>query len=297
MANLCVAENINVMSNTIGPAMRNKDPKPIQEMAVKLTENGADVLDINLGPARKGGPEMMQFVVKTVQEVSSLPLFLDTMNVEAMEAGLQVYEVKDAKAIINSIMARPERMASLLPLVGKYECEFVALLYGPDGLPRDENERGELAAVLQAESLGAGYVEDIMWFDPIVVPVNSQQQQVPTCTAFMEMLPMMFPTCKSTCGLSNISNGSPEHLRPILNQVYLCMLRKHGLHSAILDGLDMPIINISKDRNPEFEKLVHDTMDGNAADLSGLSKEEKDIVKTTKLLMAETLYSDSWLDL
>ena len=296
MPTVFVAENINIMSNTIGPAMRNKDPKPIQDFAVKLTENGADILDINLGPARKGGPEMMEFVVKTVQEVSDLPLFLDTMNVEAMERGLQVYEPKSGKAIINSIMARPERMEALLPLVEKYQCEYVALLYGPDGLPRDENERGELAAILHAEGLGLGYDESIMWFDPIVVPVNSQQQQVPACTAFQEMLPMMFPTAKATCGLSNVSNGSPENLRSILNNVYLAMLRKHGIYSAILDGFDMDMMDLCKDKRLDFEKIVYDTMD-DVADPSGYNKEEKDIHKTTRLLMAQTLYSDSWLDL
>lgn len=296
MPTIFVAENINVMSKTIGPAMRDKDPKPIQDFAIQLTENGADYLDINLGPARKGGPEMMQFVVKTVQEVTDLPLFLDTMNVEAMEAGLQAYEPKGGKAVINSIMARPERMEALMPMVSKYNCEYVALLYGPDGLPRDENERGELAAVLHAEGLGREYPENIMWFDPIVIPVNSQQQQVPGCTAFMEMLPMMFPDAKSTCGLSNISNGSPEELRPILNQVYVSMLRKYGIYSAILDGFDKDMLALCKDQRTDFEKIVHDTMD-ETVDTSSFNKEEMDYYKTTRLLMAKMLYSDAWLDL
>jgi len=102
-----VAENINIMSKYTGNAMRERDPKPIQEWAEKLTERGADVLDLNLGPARKGGPEMMQWLVKTVQEVTSLPLFLDTTNSEAIDAGLQVYVPKSGAAIINSIMATP----------------------------------------------------------------------------------------------------------------------------------------------------------------------------------------------
>ncbi len=296
MPTMFVAENINIMSNTIGPAMRNQDPKPIQDFAVKLTQNGADYLDINLGPARKGGPEMMQFVVKAVQEATDLPLFLDTMNVEAMEAGLQVYQNKGGKAVINSIMARPERMDALMPLVNKYDCEYVALLYGPDGLPRDENERAELATVLQARAAEEGHDESIMWYDPIVVPVNSQQQQVLGCTAFQEIQTAMFPTAKSTCGLSNISNGPPEELRAILNQVYLTMLRKHGIYSAILDGFDMGIMDLTKDKRGDFEKVVWDTMDG-AADPSGYNAEELDVHKTTKLLQNEILYSDSWLKL
>ena len=120
-----VAENLNIMSKYTGNAMREKDPKPIQEWAVKLTERGADLLDLNLGPARKGGPEMMQWLVKTVQEVTDLPLFLDTTNSEAIEAGLQVYQNKSGRAVINSIMATPERMALQMPLVNKYDCDMV----------------------------------------------------------------------------------------------------------------------------------------------------------------------------
>lgn len=296
MPTVFVAENINVMSKTIGPAMRDRDPKPIREFAEKLTENGVDYLDINLGPARKNGPEMMEFVVKTVQEVTDLPLYLDTMNIEAMERGLQVYVPKGGKAVMNSIMARPDRMEKLLPLVKKYDAEYVALLYGPEGLPRDENERGELAATLQAEAVGFEHPENIMWFDPIVVPVCSQQNELQGCSAFMEMLPMMFPEAKSTCGLSNCSNGSPEHLRPLLNQVYLSMLRKHGIFSAILDGFDKDMLALTKDQRPDFEKIIYDTMDG-IIDMSSLSKEEIDVAKTTRLLMAQTLYSDSWLEL
>ena len=89
-----VAENINVMSKRLGPAMRGREAKPIQEMAVKLTEAGADYLDLNIGPARKKGEEMMEWVVKTVQEVTDLPLFMDTMNTSAMEAGLKAYKDK-----------------------------------------------------------------------------------------------------------------------------------------------------------------------------------------------------------
>jgi len=107
---------------------------------------------------------------------------------------------------------------------------------------------------------------------------------------------MMFPEAKSTCGLSNISNGSPEELRSILNNVYTSMLRKRGIYSCILDGFDMEMHALCKDQRLDFEKIVHDTMDG-ACDPSGFNKEEMDVYKTTKLLMAETLYSDSWLDL
>jgi len=291
-----VAENINIMSTYTGTAMREKDPKPIQEWAEKLTEKGADLLDLNLGPARKGGPEMMQWLVKTVQEVTDLPLFLDTTNNEAVEAGLQVYVPKKGNAVINSIMARPDRMALQMPLVAKYNCDMVGLMWGPEGIPRDENERAILLDSMMTQAAEHGISLEKIWFDPIVVPVSSQQQELQGCTTFMQWLPDLAPGCQSTCGLSNVSNGSPDELRDILNQVYLCMLKKCGITSAILDGFDEEIVKIAHDQSMELETLVGSIMDGEEVDTSGMDKKAVDYVKTAKLLLGHSLYSHSWLE-
>jgi 5-methyltetrahydrofolate corrinoid/iron sulfur protein methyltransferase len=105
------------------------------------------------------------------------------------------------------------------------------------------------------------------------------------------------PRAKSTCGLSNVSNGAPENLRDLVNQTYLCILRHQGIKSAILDGLDKEILAIAKDKKPQLDELVRKVMAGESIDLSKLSKEDVDFVKTAKLLQSETLYSDSWLEL
>jgi len=296
---LIIAENINVMSKKIGAAMKERDAKPVQELAVQLTQNGADILDINLGPARKEGDDLMKWMVKTVQEVTDLPLALDTMNIVAMEAGLQVYKQKKGKAIINSISARPDRMEPMMPFCAKYDAAFVALTISEAGIPRDANERGELAATLMANAMEAGIDIPDMFFDPIVVPVSSQQVQVPECTLFMEMVPDMAPGSNSTCGLSNISNGSPNDLRPILNQTYLCMLKNVGLTSAILDGLDKDIIDLAKGNGdwPKIQELVGKVQRREDVDFSKLNEREIKFAKTAKVLIGDALYSDSWLDL
>ena len=89
---ILLGENLNVMVTKIARAMKDRDPKPIQELAVAEAEAGMDYIDVNLGPARKGGEELMAWMVKTVQEVVDLPLFLDTTNAKAIEAGLKAYE-------------------------------------------------------------------------------------------------------------------------------------------------------------------------------------------------------------
>jgi 5-methyltetrahydrofolate corrinoid/iron sulfur protein methyltransferase len=297
---ILIGENLNVMVKRIGEAMRNRDAKTIQELAVAEAEAGVDYIDINLGPARKAGDELMEWIVKTVQEVVDIPLYLDTTNEVAIEAGLKVYQNKKGKAVINSIMARPERMAAELPLAQKYEAGFVALLWGPEGMPRDASERGALAAELMAKAAEYGIPDEDVWIDPIVTPVSSQQDQVKSLLEFMMMfkdLQEMAPGLKSTCGLSNVSNGAPAHLRPILNQTYLMMTEKYGMHSAIVDAFDEDLKSIARGEKKDIRKLVHRVVDGDEPDLASLNKEEIDYVKTTKVLLGYSLYSGSWLEI
>jgi len=297
-----VGENLNVMVKKIGVAMKDRDSKPIQELALAEAKAGADYIDINLGPARKGGGELMEWIVQVVQEVVDTPLYLDTINTEAIEAGLKVYKNKKGKAVINSIMARPESMEPKFPLAQKYDAGLVALLWGPSGLPRDAEERGVLAAELMQKALEFGIAGEDIWMDPIVTPVTSPQSQVqvPSCIEFMKMfkdLQDVLPGMRSTCGLSNVSNGAPDHLRPILNQTYMMMLERYGMFSAIVDAFDEDLKRFAMGERQDLRKLVYRLMDGEEIDLKSLSKEEADYVKTTKVLTGKTLYSDSWLEL
>jgi len=291
---LIIGENLNVISKKIGQALKDRDPKPICEMAEAETKAGVDLIDINLGPARKAGDELMDWVVRTVQEVTDVTLSLDTTNIEAMEAGLRA---STRKPLMNSISARPERIEALMPLAKKYNASFIALTLGLEGIPRDANERGILAAEHLAKAAEYGLQEDEMWIDPIVLPINTQQIQVQGCTEFVMMLGDIAPTCKSTCGLSNISNGAPDHLRGILNRTYAIFLKRYGMYSVIADAFDAELQAIAKDKRPELEALVYRVMDGESVDLAGLTKEEVDYVKTARVLIGQTLYSDSWLEL
>jgi 5-methyltetrahydrofolate corrinoid/iron sulfur protein methyltransferase len=291
---LIIGENLNVINKRIGQALKDRDPVPIREMAQAVTKAGVDLIDLNLGPARKAGAELMEWVVNTVQEVTDVTLCLDTSNVEAMDAGLKACK---RKPLINSISARPERMEALLPLAKKYNASFIALTLGLEGIPRDANERGLLAAEHLAKAAEYGLPEEDMWIDPIVLPINTQQIQVQGCTEFVAMLSDLAPSGKSTCGLSNISNGAPDHLRGILNRTYMIFLKRYGMYSVIADAFDAELHAIAKDKRPELEALVIKVMDGEPVETSGLSKEEIDYVKTARVLIGQTLYSDSWLEL
>jgi 5-methyltetrahydrofolate corrinoid/iron sulfur protein methyltransferase len=292
-----IGESLNVISKKIGRAFKERDPKPIQEEALFQKAKGMDYIDINLGPAKKDGHELMPWVVQTVQEVvSDIPLVLDTSNIDAIEASLKVIKEANYPHIINSIMARPERYQKMLPLAAKYNVDFIALMWGPDGLPRDENERASLAVELIYAANEAGIENDRIWVDGIVTPVNIQQPQLISLMNFQAMIQDIAPGAKSTCGLSNISNGPPDHLRPILNQTYMIMLEYYGMYSVISDPLDVKLTDIAKGNRQDIVDVVIATMQGNAPDMGSLSKEMQDYVKTVQVIMGEKLYSDSWLE-
>jgi 5-methyltetrahydrofolate corrinoid/iron sulfur protein methyltransferase len=239
----------------------------------------------------------MPWVVQTVQEVvTDIPLVLDTSNIDAIEAALKVIKDADYPHIINSIMARSERYEKMLPLAAEYGVDFVALMWGPDGLPRDENERASLAVELLYAANEAGIENERIWVDGIVTPVNIQQPQLISLMNFQAMIQDIAPGAKSTCGLSNISNGPPEHLRPILNSTYMIMLETYGMYSVISDPLDEKLTDIAKGNRQDIVDVVNATMEGNAPDLGSISKEMQDYVKTVKVIMGDTLYSDSWLE-
>jgi len=291
---LLIGESLNVIAKKIGRAFKERDPKPIQEEALFQKEKGMDYIDINLGPAKKDGHELMPWVVETVQEVvDDVPLWLDTSNIDAIAAALPVCKLPP---VVNSIMARPERYEKMIPLAAEYNADFVALMWGPEGLPRDENERAALAVELLYAANEAGIPNEKIWVDGIVTPVNIQQPQLMSLMAFQEMLQDIAPGAKSTCGLSNISNGPPEHLRPILNQTYMVMLEKYGMYSVIADPLDEQLAAIAKGQRQDIADLIYGIMDGNDPDMGSLSKEMQDYAKTVNVILGKSLYSDSWLD-
>ncbi len=291
-------ESLNVISKVIGTAFKERDPKPIQEEALDQKEKGMDYIDINLGPAKKDGHELMPWVCQVVQEVvPDIPLLLDTSNIAAIEEGLKVLKPAGQPHIINSIMARPERYEAMLPLCNKYDADMVALLWGPDGLPRDENERAALAVELIYAANEAGVENERIWVDGIVTPVNIQQPQLVSLLNFMMMLEDIAPGAKSTCGLSNISNGPPVELRPILNTTYMVMLERYGMKAVISDPLDTNLTAVAKGQRQDIVDIVLQAMDGTAPDPSTIDKELGDYVKTVKVIMGETLFSDSYLEI
>ncbi len=292
----CIAESINIMGKRTGAAMKERDPGPIVEMANEEVADGADFLDLNIGPARKDGPELMPWIVRVVEEVTDCPLSLDTTNADALIAGIKATKEPE-KHLMNSISLQPERMKKLIPVAAEAGCYVVGLLWGVDGMPRDSNERAAMTVDLTMAMNEAGIPNEKILIDPIATPITLGADQVMSGLEFMGMLPEIAPGVKSTVGLSNVSNGVSTEKRPYLNRAYLAMLMKYGIWSAIVDTYDQELIELAHGERPELVKLVHDIMDGNEPDPSTLSPKELEYYKTTRVLMGKTVFSESWLEL
>jgi len=291
-----IAESINIMGKRSGTAMKERNPGPIQEMAKEEAAAGASYLDLNIGPARKDGTELMPWVVETVEAVTPVPLCLDTTNTAAMAAGFAALKNKQA-AIMNSISAQPERMEKLIPVAAEAGCNVIALLWGPDGMPRDSNERAAMAVDLMMALAEAGIPNEKMLFDPIGTPITLGADQINSGLEFMSMLQEIAPGAGSTVGLSNVSNGVAEHLRKYLDRTYLIMLMKYGITTAIVNSYDAELMAICKGERQELVEMVHGMMDGTDPDPAALSGTAIEHYKTYKVLSGQNVFSESWLEL
>lgn len=293
---IIIGENIHVIARAVSTAIRERDAKVIQDLAKEQAEAGADYIDLNVGPMKKDPEDTMKWLVSTVQEVTDLPLSIDTMNPVAMEAGLKACK---KRALLNSASGKTDSKEQMLPLAKKYNCDVVISVMTDKGMPPDVDSKIDsiMNTVSYANELGIPNGD--VWIDPIILPVSTAgegQRFAVACLEFIKILEDVLPEVKSTVGLSNVSNGVPSELRPILNRTYLVMLGRNGLYSAIADPLDKELMSLIKGEMPEIANLIYRAMDGEDIDLSSLSQKEVDYVKTAKVLMGETLYSDAWLE-
>ena len=293
---ILIGENLNVISQTLGPALRDRNAGPIQEMAKQETAAGVDLIDLNIGPARRGGDELMDWVVNTVSSVTDKMLSLDTTNLDAMEAGLKAAQGKN-KVLINSVSLQTSRIERGLQMAKEYDADLIGLLWSNDGMPRDVNERAMHTVDFIYKANEMGIPNERIWIDPIASPVSVEINQVKACVEFMMMLGDIAPGCKSTVGLSNVSNGAPDALRCWLNRTYMIMLERYGLYSAIVDAFDEDLRAIARGQRPDIVELVHKLMDGEAVDIASMPKEMANYAKTVRVLTGESLYSASWLDI
>lgn len=305
---IAIGESIHVISRRVRTALEERDARALQKLAVQQVEAGAQVLDLNIGPQRREGHELMPWLVDVLQEVVDVPFCLDTTNAAAIEAGLKRCR---HRAIINSTDATEERMNAMMPLAAEHNAGLIALALGESGLPPTAEARLELVMgniLPTAES--HGLPAENLYLDPLVLTVNGMQDQaIQTVTAVHYFKEVSDPPPNTTAGVSNVSNGVPREGRPLLNEVFLAMMMGAGIGSAIVNVLDEGTTAVirtveNRDTSTRRGELYVALADAVAAveefevEPSMLQDPETgDVAKTINILYNRQIYAHSYLTL
>lgn len=243
-----IADNLRITQKVIEIAVAEKCPLPLQAM-VKLCEvAGADGIDINSGPLYRNPESLMAFMVEAVQEVTSLPLILDTSNPKALRAGLLACKTP---ATLNGLSLEPSRLEHILPLAVTYQAEIVCYLLYPNGhVPQDSTERLNVAISLYQKCMDAGVEADRVIIDPVVVPLSWQDGlfQAREVLTVIKTLPELlgFPV-RTIAGLSNLTAGAKNPIRKHLaQQTYLPMLAASGLSMVMMNVLNTESVRVAR---------------------------------------------------
>ena len=234
-------DGITVVGERINPtgkkrfqqALREGDMNYVLEQAVSQAEAGAQILDVNVGTPGVDEPVLMEQVVKALQSVTSLPLQLDSSNVEALARGLRVY---NGKPIVNSTNGEPEKLAAILPLCKKYGAAIVGLAIDEKGIQPKAADRVAIARRITEAALAAGIPREDIYIDCLTLTASAQQEDVLATVQALEACKKELGV-RTVLGVSNISFGLP--CRTYLNTTFLTM--------AMYAGLDLAIMNPSSE--------------------------------------------------
>jgi 5-methyltetrahydrofolate corrinoid/iron sulfur protein methyltransferase len=239
---IVIGERIHCISPKIRAAMEAMDPGPILERAKEQIEAGATYVDVNIGPAEKNGEELMKWAVQLIQEnFDNVPLSLDTANQKAIEAGISVYNRSKGKPIVNSADAG-DRISNI-DLAAANDAICIALC-SKAGVPSDNDERMQYCQEMLERGMMLGMDPADLWFDPLFLVIKGMQDKQKDVLEFIKMLSDM--GFNSTGGLSNVSNGMPKHIRPIMDSAMVAMAMTNGLTSAIVNPCDLRLMETIK---------------------------------------------------
>lgn len=235
-----IGERINGMFEDIKKAVQGKDEAIIKDWVERQIKEGADALDVNVGPSSDDPLAAMEWLVMTVRKHTDMTLAIDTTKMDVMEKGLQL--AGEGNGIINSANGEPEKLAKLLELAKKYKSKVICLTMNEKGIPKDAAQRVEIAAQIITSAEEAGIPSDDLFIDAVILPANvAQEHAVEVLETISQVKMLCDPPCRAVLGLSNVSQKCNN--RPLINKVYLVMAVARGLDAAIVDVCDKDLVD------------------------------------------------------
>ena len=227
-----IGERINPTGRKLlAEEMANGNYDRVQSDAIAQIEAGATMLDVNAGIPLANEPKILAESIQLIQSFTDIPLSIDSSIVEALEAGLAVYQ---GKALVNSVTGEEERLEVVLPLVKKYGAAVVAISNDETGISEDPNERFKVAKKIVERAADYGIDRQDVVVDPLIMPVGAINLAGRSALDLIIRLRSELQV-NTTCGASNISFGLPN--RHGMNAAFLSMAAGAGMTSAIMNPL------------------------------------------------------------
>lgn len=300
---ILIGENIHVISKAVRDALIQKDEGFIRNL-VKL-QSDMDYIDLNVGPAKGNLEGILPWLAKIVEQETNLGISFDTTNSDEMERGLNAF---NKNVFINSTSKDEPRLSKLTDLALKFESNLIALTLSKEtGIPKTADGRLEIAFEICEKCLEKGLNNEKLFFDPLILPVCVDQSQAVEALNTIKMIKESFePPVKTVVGLSNISNGCPKELRPLINRVFGCLAFGAGLDSAIIDAKDLELVRMFRmlqNQNPQsvvdelyinLAEMIRDFADLQDVKYDETSREQSIIIKTAGILLNREIYSHSF---
>lgn len=237
-APVVIGERINPTGKArLKEALRGRDMDYLLREAVKQQQNGAHVLDVNVGLPDIDEPELLALAVPELQAVTDLPLQLDTADPVAMERAMRLY---NGRPLVNSVNGKRESMEAVFPLMKKYGGTAIALTLDENGIPPTAEGRLRVAERIVAEAEIWGIPREDLIFDTLAMAVSADPAAARTTLDALTLIRERLG-CKTSLGVSNISFGLPR--REQINAAFLLMALEHGLSAAILNPNSRPMMD------------------------------------------------------
>jgi 5-methyltetrahydrofolate--homocysteine methyltransferase len=237
-----VGERINPTGRRVfQEQLRSGDLSAIERDVRAQVEGGADVLDVNMGVPLTDEADLLAKAIRLVQSLTDLPICIDSSVVEALEAGLSVYQ---GRALVNSVTAEDDRLEAILPIVKRYDAAVIALPNDHDEIPMEAEKRVQLThKIVRVATQEYGIAAEDIVIDPLAMPIGADPSV--GLAAFETMRRIRDELgVNMVCGASNVSFGMPG--RPTINATFLPMAMTSGLTSAIMDARTPQVVEAVK---------------------------------------------------
>lgn len=304
-----IAENLHIISKTTKEAIARRDDDFILNIVKKVKETGFNTFDLNIGPAKGPIEGAMEYLTKLILKEGEVNFSFDSSKFEEINQGFKALNNSKIaeNSFLNSVSYDEAKLNAGFEIVNEFNSNLIALAFDPKvGIAKTSGERMDYCCEILSKAAEAGIPADKIYFDPLVLPLSAAQNQANIVIETIRMLTEGIEDANTIVGLSNISNGSPKELRPLINRVFLVLCMGAGLKNAIVDGLDgetLRIYNVVSEQKPlnnldkvycSLYNVIREFEDVDDIDYDKNDSNQVAVIRTARVLCDKEIYFHSF---